>query len=555
MNSEQQRILRYVLGAILSFAIAIALPFITSIGWFPFALFANESSAPVVIDGQPVFSLANTEGIDAQARARGISQQLQGLANRQEVPQVISQVDESPPTLRLSTPNGETTQYLMTVTQSDAAINARGDNASAQALVWADELEATLQTAYDQRQESYVQAHLWQVIVVPIIATLANWLIGLVWRRYISSLIRSITFSQDDPSGGSFTLVNILLNLTLFLVRLSIWMGALLYVMNLFPRTRQFSYRVISTLIDSFTGQTLTLGSETFSILNIFTVIALIFVVFIGAGAITNILKSRILRATGINRGVQEAIAILVRYSLIFIGSVILLQLAGLDLSSLTLIASALGVGIGLGLQNIIKDIGSGLVLVFERPIQVGEFISFGEYMGTVERIGPRSAEIRTLDQISIIVPNSRFLESEVINWSHRNPISRLHIPVGVAYKSNPVEVRNLLLGAGARHPDVLSTPAPQVFFQGFGDNALEFELLVWIMQPNKQFLIKSDLYFAIAKALHEKGVEIPFPQRDLHFIDGELPIGLNAEAKDWLSQLFNGKYPHPAKSPNQSQP
>jgi small-conductance mechanosensitive channel len=167
---------------------------------------------------------------------------------------------------------------------------------------------------------------------------------------------------------------------------------------------------------------------------------------------------------------------------------------------------------------------------LFERPIQVGDFIEVGDLHGTVERIGARSTEIRTLDRVSIIVPNSRFLDSEVINWSHDNPLSRLHLPVGVAYGSDPHQIRSLLLETAAGHPKVLSSPPPQVFFKGFGDSALDFELLVWTAEPNKQFLLKSDLYFRLYEAFSQHQIEIPFPQQDLHLRSGRLELSPQLE-------------------------
>ncbi|MBN3884192.1 MAG: mechanosensitive ion channel [Nostoc sp. JL34] len=131
--------------------------------------------------------------------------------------------------------------------------------------------------------------------------------------------------------------------------------------------------------------------------------------------------------------------------------------------------------------------------------------------------------EIRTLDHVSIIVPNSRFLEKEVINWSHRNPISRLHLPVGVAYSSDPKAVQSALLEAASKHPNVLQTPLPLVLFKEFGNNTLNFELLVWTAEPNKQFLLKSDLYYIIYEVLKQREIEIPFAQLDLHLRSGQL--------------------------------
>jgi potassium-dependent mechanosensitive channel len=205
-------------------------------------------------------------------------------------------------------------------------------------------------------------------------------------------------------------------------------------------------------------------------------------------------------------------------------------------------------VGIGFGLQDIAKNFGSGLVLVFERPIQVGDFVEIAEFKGTVERIGARSTEIRTLDHVSIIVPNSRFLENEVINWSHRNPVSRLHIPVGVAYHADPQIVQEALLEAAQNHSDIVDSPAPQVLFQGFGDSALNFELLVWTAVPNRQFLLKSDLNFCIFEAFRRRQIEIPFPQQDLHLRSVQVSPEIESTWNQISTQFSNGFAP-PATS------
>ena len=220
------------------------------------------------------------------------------------------------------------------------------------------------------------------------------------------------------------------------------------------------------------------------------------------------------------------------------LGAVVVLQIWGIDLSSLALIASGLGIGIGFGLQGLVRDFVSGLVLVFERPVQVGDFVDFGAVKGTVNRIGSRSTEIRTLDHVAIIVPNSRLLDQEIINWSHGNPVSRIRLPVGVAYASDPTQVKQVLLEACRQSDEILITPLPQVFFLGFGDNALRFELLVWIAQPHRQLVIKSDLYFAIEALLRQHHIEVPFPQRDLHLRTGSLPLEFGPDAQQWLQRM-----------------
>lgn len=524
-----QRIARLVITAVLSFTIAIALPFVAPRALFPNSMTVSDDTAPVVVDGRSIFRVTDTSTDSATERAEFISDGLQQFAQAEQQPEI--KVERIEPgrlaTLWLGYPSLEEVDnsFSFTVTQVD--MSAGSVSPSDQAQQWANQLKNTFLESKQQRQNRYIRSHLWEVPFVPLLAAITHWLSGILWRNYLTQFLRAAAMDGDVPSPGErekFTTVTLFLNATLLLLRLGIWIGALLYTADLFPNTRQISYRIISYLNESFTSKTIPIGTSPISILEIFQVLGLVLLVTVAARIISNVLKRRILLETGINRGVQEAIAIILRYSLIFIGCIVVLQASGIDLSSLTLLASALGVGAGLGLQNIVKDVGSGLVLVFERPVQVGEFVQIGEQTGTVERIGARSAEIRTLDQVSIIVPNSQFLENEVVNWSHRNPISRIRIPVGVAYKSDPEQVREILLQTGRSHPDVLETPPSTVLFRSFGDSALQFDLLVWVAQPSRQFIIKSDLLFMLSKALKEANVEIPFPQRDVHVVIDEKP-------------------------------
>ncbi len=524
-SHDPERILRLVVVAVVSFTVAIALPFIAPRIIFPASLVATDQSAPVIVDGRAVFRVVDTATTtSARNRADIISHSLQRFVAAQQQPEIFIETVKAGnlATVWLAYPSQADPQVQtnFTVTNDDTSGTR---SPTEQAEMWANDLRQAFSQAQIERQEDYIQRHLWQIPVVPMMAALAHWLTGQFWRRYLSHFLRSLMM-EGEGDRSKFTTVSLFLNATLLLLRTGIWISALLYVTDLFPDSRQFSQRIIAQLTESFTAKTIPLGSAPISVLSIFRVLVLVLIVTVVARIISNLLKQRILQETGINRGVQEAIAVLLRYSLIFIGCIVVLQASGINLSSLTLLASALGVGAGLGLQNIVKDIGSGLILVFERPIQVGEFVQIGDHIGTVERIGARSAEIRTVDQVSVIVPNSKFLETEVINWSHRNPISRIRIPVSVAYKSDPKQVNDLLIAVGRQHPDVLATPPVQVLFRKFGDSALQFELLVWISQPSRQFIIQSELLFKLVKALRQESIEIPFPQRDVHIRWHDLP-------------------------------
>lgn len=494
----------------------------------------GEEPATVVVDGRPLFEVVAFPPLTAQERADRVNDQLAELIESPSTIRVLTESRNDAPTLVI---NGA---YLLTVTQQDADLG-HNDTPQAQAKEWAAILQQSLTQAQQERTQTFLLKATMLAGVVIVFAISLSWFLGRLWEKTLRRLITTLTFSNTESAQTQTTGLNVTLSSSLFLVRLVIGLGTVIYVTNLFPITRQWSYSIINASTQGFIARSFTLGDRAFSILDLLVLMGLLLGLVLLAGTVTNVLRSRILHITGINRGAQEAVAVLTKYSLIFVGTVVLLQVWGLDLSSLTLLASALGVGVGLGLQNIAKDFGSGFILVFERPIQVGDFVEFGAFMGTVERIGARSTEIKTLDQVSIIVPNSRFLEQEVINWSHRNPVSRIRLPVGVAYAANPEQVRQTLLEVGRSHPSVLSTPPPQVFFVGFGDSALNFELLIWIAEPSKQWLIKSDLYFAIESALRQREIEIPFPQQDLHIRSGSVPLELSDELRQWLTQLSQG--------------
>jgi small-conductance mechanosensitive channel len=204
------------------------------------------------------------------------------------------------------------------------------------------------------------------------------------------------------------------------------------------------------------------------------------------------------------------------------LGLLIGIETLGVNLSSLAVIAGALGVGIGFGLQNIVSNFVSGLILLAERPIQVGDRIDLGNNtVGKVVRIGARATHVLTNDNIMVIVPNSEFVSGRVINWTHIDPRVRLRITVGVGYGSDPHLVEKLLLEIAAANPNVLQNPSPTVVFKQFGDSALVFELRVWSTDmAHRPGALESQINFAVWDKFKQHGIEIPFPQRDLHIKD-----------------------------------
>ena len=196
------------------------------------------------------------------------------------------------------------------------------------------------------------------------------------------------------------------------------------------------------------------------------------------------------------------------------------LSLAGVDLSNIAIIAGALSVGIGFGLQNIVNNFVSGIILLFERPIRPGDWIVVGNTEGFVQKVRVRATEIQTFDRSDVIVPNSELISGQVTNWTYRDPYGRVICPVGVAYGSDVQLVRKLLLAVAEEHPQVISdgrTPPPKVFFLAFGDSALLFDLRCFISDVKSRLAVRSELNYAIDAAFRANGIQIPFPQQDLY--------------------------------------
>jgi small-conductance mechanosensitive channel len=222
---------------------------------------------------------------------------------------------------------------------------------------------------------------------------------------------------------------------------------------------------------------------------------------------------------TRLAQGVPYAISSLLRYTMIFLGFMLALAAAGIELGKLTVIAGGLGVGIGFGLQNVVNNFVSGLILLFERPVQVGDVVQImsQNLWGEIRRIGIRASVIHTFDGAEVVVPNGHLISDSVTNWTLSDRRRRVEVNVGVEYGTDAQRVIDLLLEVADGHPDVLEIPAPRAFFLSFGDSALLFLLRGWIADFDDGFRVRSELSVAIQHALREAGIGVPFPQRDLH--------------------------------------
>ncbi len=245
-------------------------------------------------------------------------------------------------------------------------------------------------------------------------------------------------------------------------------------------------------------------------------------IIFIGALIVSSITQKIISirlkkRRRKVSSSVIYSLNRIVHYTFVVLGVFLAAQCVGLNFSTLAVTFGFLSVGIGFGLQNVTSNFISGLILLFERPVGVGDLIKHGDSIAEVKSINMRSTSIRTFDNVTVIVPNSKFIENDVLNWSIEDPRIRIHCPVGVAYGSDVELVRQTLLDVAEANPDVLNDPKPEVRFLEFGDSSLNFDLLVWTGTPEKQRILRSDINFKIDAAFREKDIRIPFPQRDLH--------------------------------------
>lgn len=259
------------------------------------------------------------------------------------------------------------------------------------------------------------------------------------------------------------------------------------------------------------------IGNFNFSLGNVIIFFFTLWVAILISRITRAVLEEDVLNKMKLKRGVPRTISMMVRYTLITIGFLVAVAAAGMELKNLTIIFGALGVGIGFGLQDIINNFISGLILLFERPIQIGDTIQVGELWGNVKQIGIRSSVIRTFSGSEVIVPNGMLISREVTNWTLSDQKRRLEIEVGVAYGTDMENVLEILKKCASDHEQVLDDPAPSAWFTGFGESSLDFKLVFWFGSFDGGLAVKSEVAVTVNKALKEAGITIPFPQHDLY--------------------------------------
>jgi len=276
-------------------------------------------------------------------------------------------------------------------------------------------------------------------------------------------------------------------------------------------------YDYFSDLLITIISNRLQIGSVDISLGDVIVFILAIYASVIISRFIRFILEEDVLVRMKLPRGVPDAISMMTNYIIIGLGLIIALSVAGFDLSRFAILFGALGVGIGFGLQNVVNNFISGLILIFERPIQLRDTIAQGELYGVVTRIGIRSSTIRTFDGAEVIVPNSNLISNEVTNWTLSDRRRRIQILVGVAYGTDPEKVLNILKDTIKNNPNIIETPEPIYLFREFGDSSLNFDVRFWTDSADGWLQLQSDVTIEINNSFKKAGIEIPFPQRDLH--------------------------------------
>jgi len=365
-----------------------------------------------------------------------------------------------------------------------------------------------------------LSGYLVQGVTRTALALFVLWL--LLWLFYVgfnyliedktptAANVRSSLGISGKGSGTGIGFMQLIADLIL-------WIGLIVYLIYIWDNTGSTLGKLQLSVVDGWD-----LGGVSLVPKNIIGGILLFAVLVVVIGWIKRWMDRRWLKRIVFERGARDAILTLFGYIAFVFAVVISLKAASVDLTGLAIVSGALALGLGFGLQGIANNFVSGIILLFERPIRPGDFVSVGDVEGYIRSIRIRATEIETLDNQNVLVPNSELVSGRVTNWVLRDKHGRLQVRVGVSYGSDTEKVRDILEAMGRAHPEVITdgrAPAPRALFMGFGDSSLDFELRVRVKRIERRFSVLSDINFAIDKAFREAGITIPFPQRDLHVV------------------------------------
>ncbi|MGB3511856.1 MAG: mechanosensitive ion channel domain-containing protein [Microcoleaceae cyanobacterium] len=491
---------------------------------------ATSLKVPVVLDGRELLEIGPYGNTTAQERATFMKSTLKSTLadsiNRGKPPEVkvvrqnqdiILEVDDRP---------------LVQVTEKDVVTAMSRE---IQAQMWQEKLQQKLNQSWQERTPTYTRWAFKMLTIGLIITLLLQGLLFLIFR-YIQR--QKLQYPQRPWHSQQM--------LGLVLLQVGVWGTSIGYGIQLFPITRTWSYQIFKLLDSTFNARMFLLGEEAISLSRLLAIALTIGLLWVGVSWFVKILKSRLLPLTEVERGHQDTIAFFVQYGLLFLGVILVLNAGGVNFQSLAILLGAVGVGIGFGLQNIAKDFICGLILIVSRPIKVGELVQVEDFQGLVQRIGARTTEISHIDRYIITVPNSRFIEGEVLNWN-RSGITRVKAYVKVPYGSDIDFVYKVLIAATQiEHPDILRHPPPKVKFREYAEDGLQFRVVAFIDDPLKQPKVRTHLYNQIEKYLRKYGIEVPRPQQDLHL------KGLDPEISAWVKWQTPTEYrPQPQELPS----
>jgi small-conductance mechanosensitive channel len=356
---------------------------------------------------------------------------------------------------------------------------------------------------------SALAAHLLEASLRTVLLFLMGWILtafgrGSLGRFFKSAYVTRVPLLQKN----AVAIVHVLSRL------LDLAVGAFV---TLYFLVSWGLYDDVPQAIQSVMSAGFTIGSWQANIGHVIVAVLCLYGAILVSRSVQSILTEEVFPRRGMERGVQLSMSRLLHYAILLVGFFLALAFLGVNFTNITIIGGALGVGIGFGLQTIVNNFVSGLILLFERPVRVGDYIEIGGLWAEIKKIGLRATVVETFDRADVVVPNSDLISNQVTNWTRTNRIMRVKIPVGVAYGSDVPSVMKILLESAEDHPSVVSTPKTQVFFRGFGESSLDFEIRLHIVDIDSRFIVESEILQEIDRQFREAGVEIPFPQRDLH--------------------------------------
>ena len=348
-----------------------------------------------------------------------------------------------------------------------------------------------------------------RVVLVGSYALFGLYTAARVTEGLLASLLRTRRASGLSMVRGHRSLLEARGRTLIRWTAVALWTLGMLRFLHLLEPTRNAVAAVL--------GARAAIGSFSVSVGDLLAFGVVVWSSFLAAALVRFVLEEEILPRLALRRGLAYAVSSLAGYATLLVGFLLALAALRIDLTHFTILVSAFGVGIGFGLQNVVNNFVSGLILLFERPLQVGDSVQIAELGGEIRRIGFRSSTIRTWEGAEVIVPNANLVSDRVTNWTLSDRMRRIDLSVGVAYGSKPARVLEILRDVALRHPRVLADPAPAALFVGFGQSALDFQLRAWTDRFEEWVAIRSDLALGIHDALADAGIVIPFPQQDVH--------------------------------------